>query len=207
MFFLSPAIHSGCLSRTLLLQTFKTSHLLNPLISLSTPGCFFGLKSRQVQGFQGCEVQPNRFCRGFGWSDLMIHLQVFAGLMHTSQVLMSLWALKQQCQYPDLRGIPSGCSTWGDRYGHRAQCACAEHHQRGGEEGERDTVSPHEPIPPPLTLRSGREGHRAFRETRPTHWILHTIRREWNKAHGIEKTYHAHRLETWYCWHFYTTQS
>jgi hypothetical protein len=31
-------------------------------------------------------------------------------------------------------------------------------------EGGRDIASPHEPIPPPLTLRSGREGHRAFRE-------------------------------------------
>ena len=110
-----------------------------------------------------------------------------------------LWAfgtLKQQCQHPDLRGSPSKCSSWGDRYGHRAQGACADHHQRRGEEGGRGTASPHEPIPPPLTLRSGREGHRAFRETWPAHRTPHTPLRYWIKEQGIEITYHAHRLET-----------
>ena len=56
-------------------------------------------------------------------------------------------------------------------------------------------------------LRSGREGHRTFRETRPAHWTPHTPLREWNKARGTEMTDLAHRLESYYCWHLYTTKS
>ena len=131
----------------------------------------------------------------------------FLGSCTHSRYSWAFGTLKQQCQHPDLRGIPSRYSFLGDRYGHRAQGACAEHHQRRGEAGERDTTSPHKPIPPPLTLRSGREGHRAFRETRPTHWTPHTPLREWNKARGTEMTDLAHRLESYYCWYLHTTKS
>ena len=131
----------------------------------------------------------------------------FLGSCTHSRYSWAFGTLKQQCQHPDLRGIPSRCSSWGDRYGHKAQGTCAEHHQRRGEELERDTVSPHKPIPPPLTLRSGREGHRAFRETWPAHWTPHTPLREWNKARGTKMTDLAHRLESYYCWHLYTTKS
>ena len=80
-----------------------------------------------------------------------------------------------------LEEFPAGIPLEGTGMGTGPRGTCAEHHQRRAEKGGRDTASPHEPIPPPLTLRSGREGHRAFRETWPAHWTLHTTLREWNR--------------------------
>ena len=189
---LLPAIHSGCLSRTLLLQTWKIIQLLNlwflcqlwdlSLVSSPGPAVLWFV----TQHLQECLAGLIRWfvCR------------YFLGSCIHPRCSWAFGTLKQQCQQPDLRGSPSKCSSWGDRYGHRAQGACAEQHQRRREEGGRGTASPHEPIPPPLTLRSGREGHRAFRETRPAHWTPHTPLRDWIKERGIEITYRAHRLET-----------
>ena len=152
------------ITRTLLLQICKTSHLLNlwylcqlwNLSLVSSPG--------KGQGLRAYKVYPNTSVVYLADLIWWFICRYFLGSCIHSRYSWALETLKQQCQHPDLRGFPRRCSTWGDRYGHKAQGTCAEHHQRRGDEGGRDIASPHEPIPPPLTLRSGREGHRAFRE-------------------------------------------
>ena len=193
VFCLSPAIHSGRVFRVLLLQTWKSSHLLN----------LWYLCQLWDLSFVS-NLDKHRTCRPLNCTPTAEHLtgliwwficRYFLGSWTQPRYSGAFGTLKQQCQHPDLRGIPSRCSSWGDRYGHRAQDAYEEHLQRRGEEGGRDTVSPHKPIPPPLTLRSGKEGHRAFRETWPAHWTLHTTLRV-TQGRGIDMTFHAHRLET-----------
>ena len=196
VFCLSPAIHSGCLSRTLLLQTWKSPRLWNlwylcQLWDLSLVSSLD--KPRTCRPLNCTPTVSAEHLTGLLWWIICRH---FLGSCTHARYSWAFGTLKQQCQHPDLRGIPSRCSSRGDRYGHRAQGACADHHQRRGEEGGRDTVSPHKPIPPPLTLRSEKEGHRAFRETWPAHWTLQSTLREWLKGREINMTFHAHSLET-----------
>ena len=172
----------------------KTSHLLNPwylcqlwdLSVASNQG-----KYRACRPVKCSSTASAEYLAGLIWWFICMY---FLGSCTHPRYSWAFGTLKQQCQHPDLRGIPSRYSSWGDRYGYRAQGTCAEYHQRRGEEGARDTVSPQKPIPPPLTLRSGKEGHRAFRETRPAHWTLRTTLREWLKDE--ELTWHS-MLRDW----------
>ena len=150
-------------------------HWLRHLSLASSPG-----KYRACKPVECSLTASAEYLSGLIW--WFIYRYFLASCTHP-RYLWAFGTLKQQCQHTDLRGIPSRCSSWGDRYGHRAQGTCAEHYQRRSE-GERDTVFPHEPIPPPLTLRSGREGTQGLqRDT--TNTMNTTLRvkqgtRNWN---------------------------
>ena len=176
VFCLSPAIHSGCLSRTLLLRTWKSPHLWNlwylcQLWDLSLVSSLD--KPRTCRPLNCTPTVSAEYLTGLIWWFVWRH---FLGSCTHPRYSWALGTLKQQCQHPDLRGIPSRCYTWGNRYGHRAQGACAEHHQRRAEERGRDTASPHEPISPTLTqIQGGRdtgpsERHDQHTEHYTAHW-------------------------------------
>ena len=185
------------ITRTLLLQICKTSHLLNlwylcqlwNLSLVSSPG--------KGQGLRAYKVYPNTSVVYLADLIWWFICRYFLGSCIHSRYSWALETLKQQCQHPDLRGFPRRCSTWGDRYGHKAQGTCAEHHQRRGDEGGREGHCISSRAHPSTTNSEIREGGtQGFQRERSAHWTLHTPLREWTKAQGAEMTDHAHRLET-----------
>ena len=121
VFCLSPAIHSECLSRILLLQTWKSSHLLNlcylwqlwDLSLVSSLG-----KHRTCRPVNCTPTVSAEHLTGLIW---WFFSRYFLGSCTHPRYSWAFGTLKQQCQHPDLRGILSRYSSWGDRYGHRAQ--------------------------------------------------------------------------------------
>ena len=113
----------------------KTSHLLNlwylcqlwDLSLASNQG-----KYRACRPVKCSSIASAEYLAGLIWWFICMY---FLGSCTHPRHSWAFGTLKQQCQHPDLRGIPSRCSIWGDRYGQKAQGACAEHHQRRGKEG------------------------------------------------------------------------
>ena len=179
VFCLSPAIQSGCLSRILLLQICKTSHLLNlwylcqlwDLSLVSSLG-----KHRACRPVICTPTESAEHLAGLIWWFICRH---FLGSCTHPRFSWAFGTLRQQCQHPDLRGIPSRCSSWGDMYGQRAQGACAEHHQISGEEGGRDTASSHKPIPP-LCPTGPSEGNNQHTKHYLPHWENETSHENWH---------------------------
>ena len=129
---------------------------INPLISANSGIFFWSQVQEKYSARRPAKCSPTASAEDLAELIWWYVCRYFLGLWIQPTYSGASGTLKQQCQYLDLRGFPSRCSTWGDRCGHRAQGNCAEHHQRRVEERGRDTASPLQPIPPPLTLRSGR---------------------------------------------------
>ena len=188
MFCLSPAIHSGCLSSTLLLQIYDIPSIKPSDISIDS-GIFLRSQVQARTGLSGlCSVAQQllpSIC--LVWFDDSL---VCASWAHAHMYSWAFGTLKQNVNTQILEEFPEGVQVWTqgpvplcwyiirEEMRSKAHCISSWAH----------------PSTTDSEIREG--GHRAFRETRPAQWTLHTPLREWNKVHRIEITDHAHRLET-----------
>ena len=194
MFCLSPAVHSRCLSRTLLLQIYKTFHLLKLwyLCKLWDLSLASNLGSTGLAGLWSVAQQLLQGIWLAWFGDLfMCFSWAHAHIPGTREPLGHWNNVNTQI----LEEFPAGVPHEETGNGHMAQCTCDKHNQRADAEGRAGHFisswahSSHHC----LWKIHGGQGQSVFRKEMTS--TLKTTNRTERRKQGTSN-WNAHRLET-----------